>query len=68
MVKKAQLRWHTLRDAAEILAVSPDALRKQLERRVQRAADGGTEASIDGVRGRKFGVRWRVCLGQAWTQ
>ncbi len=62
------LRWYALRDAAQILAVSPAALRKQLERRARRVADGAVEASIDGVRGRKFANRWRVSLGRAWTE
>jgi hypothetical protein len=51
------LRWYALRDAAQILAVSPAALRKQLERRARRVADEAVEASIDGVRGRKFANR-----------
>ena len=59
---------HALRDAAQILAVSPAALRKQLERRAGRVADGAVEANIDGVRGRKFANRWRVSFGQAWTK
>ena len=60
-------RWYPLREAAAILAVSPDALRKQFERHVQRAKDGGIEARIDGVRARKFANRWRVSFGTAWT-
>lgn len=62
------LRWYALRDAAEILSISPGALRKQLERRTQRAADGGVEAQVDGVRRRKFANRWRVSFGQPWTE
>ena len=61
-------RWYTLRDAARILGISPGALRKVLERRATRAADGGTEASVDGVRGRLFTNRWRVSFGEAWTE
>ena len=60
-------RWYALRDAAAILGLSPDGLRKQLERRAQRAPDGGTEAVIDGVRARKFSNRWRVSFGAAWS-
>lgn len=69
MLTKAQtpLRWYALRDAAQILCVSPAALRKLLERRVRRAVDGGVEAVIDGVRARKFANRWRVSFGEAWT-
>jgi hypothetical protein len=62
------LRWYPLRDAAAILSVSADALRKQFERRVERAPDGGTEARIDGVRARKFANRWRVSFGKPWTE
>ena len=70
MTKKAcpVLQWYPLRDAAAILSVSPDALRKQLERRVQRANDGGIEARLDGVRARKFANRWRVSFGKPWTE
>ena len=62
------LRWFSLRDAAAILSVSPDALRKQFERCAERAPDGGTEACIDGVRARKFANRWRVSFGKPWTE
>lgn len=53
--KQAPLRWYTLNDAAERLALSVDALRRQFERRARRAPDGGVEANIDSVRARKFG-------------
>jgi hypothetical protein len=65
--KDAAPRWYPLRDAATILSVTPSALRKQLERKAVRAADGGTEAVVDGVRARKFANRWRVSFGKAWT-
>jgi len=64
----APRRWYPLRDAARILCVTPGALRKLLERRIQRAADGGIEAMVDGVRGRKFANRWRVSFDKAWTE
>lgn len=64
----APIRWYTPRDAAALLSVSPEALRKRLERHAFAAADGGTEAQIDGVRGRKFGNQWRVALGPSWTE
>jgi hypothetical protein len=60
------LQWFALRDAADILSVSPEALRKQFERKARRTADGGVEADVDGVRARKFANRWRVCFGDAW--
>lgn len=64
----APLRWYALRDAAPLLGVSVGALRKLLERRAIRAADGGVEAHVDGVKARKFANRWRVSLGPAWTE
>jgi len=60
------LQWHALRAAAAILDVSPEALRKQFERKARRVQDGGTEADVDGVRARKFANRWRVSFGEAW--
>jgi hypothetical protein len=60
-------RWYPLRDAAAFLRVTPNALRKQLERRAVQAADGGVEAQVDGVRARKFANRWRVSFGRVWT-
>lgn len=59
-------RWYSVRDAAELLATSAPALRKQIERRAQRASDGGVEASFDGVRARKFANRWRVSFSRSW--
>jgi NAD+--asparagine ADP-ribosyltransferase len=62
------LYWYALREAADILDVSPEALRRKLERRVQHAADGVKEARVDGIRARKFGNHWRVSFGKAWTE
>jgi hypothetical protein len=61
-------RWYALRDAASMLSVTPAALRKQMERKAQRAPDGVTEARLDGVRGRKFAGRWRVSFDRSWTE
>jgi hypothetical protein len=58
--------WYPLRDAANVLGISPEALRKQFERRARQAPDGGVEAEVDGVRARKFANRWRVSFGEAW--
>ena len=66
--KRIVPNWLTLREAAQRLALTPDALRRQLERRAKRAPDGGTESIIDGVRGRKFGTQWRVTFGARWTE
>lgn len=49
-----------------MLGTSPDALRRMLERRAVKAADGGIEADVNGVRGRKLGRIWRVRLSEAW--
>ena len=59
-------RWVSLGRAAAFLGMNTAALRKALERRATRAADGGTEASVDGVRARKFGRLWRVRFSEAW--
>jgi hypothetical protein len=47
--------------------MSPDALRKKLDRNSYLAPDGVVEASIDGVRGRKFGRLWRVSFSARWA-
>jgi len=64
----AVLRWYPLRDAAPLLGVSADALRRLFERRAELAADGTTEAHVDGIRARKFANRWRVSFGKLWTE
>ncbi len=60
-------RWLSLPAAAALLDMSPDALRRAVERHAIRAPDGGIEATIDGVRARKFGRRWRVCFSERWA-
>jgi hypothetical protein len=47
--------------------VDPAALRKALDRRATRTADGGIEAELDGVHARKLGRLWRVALSAAWS-
>jgi hypothetical protein len=54
-------------EAALRLALSPRALRKALEHRAHRGADGGITAAWDGVFARKLGRRWRVALGAGWS-
>ena len=61
-------RWLVVEEAAVFLSLSPDALRKSLERAAVRVADGGIEAHLDGVRGRKLGRRWRVQMSAAWSE
>ena len=59
-------RWTSVDVAAEFLGTTATALRRTLERRVLRAADGGIEANGDGVRARKFGRLWRVQFSASW--
>lgn len=62
-------RWFALRDAATVLGLSAEALRKKLERSNPcLGADGVLEARLDGVVARKFGGCWRVALGAGWTE
>lgn len=61
-------RWFPLRDAAAALGVTPGALRKLLERHAAKAADGGVEARIDGIRARKLTNRWRVSFSKPWLE
>jgi hypothetical protein len=58
--------WLSVAKAADLLDLSPTALRRTLERRTVRACDGGTEAHVDGVRARKFGRLWRVRFSGSW--
>ena len=60
-------RWLSVAEAAAFLSMTDDALRKALERRSVRAADGSIEAEFDGVRGRKLGRGWRVQLSERWS-
>ena len=60
-------RWVSIETAASILSLSAAALRRSIERRAQRVADGGIEARLDGIRARKLGRIWRVSLGASWT-
>jgi hypothetical protein len=48
--------------------MSPGSLRKALERRARRTADGGVEAELDGLRARKLANRWLVSLGPYWAR
>jgi len=63
---RAGAPWVTLEQAAAHLGMNAPALRKAFERRAVRATDGATEASVDGVRARKFGRTWRVRFSEAW--
>ncbi|MDI3291001.1 hypothetical protein [Polyangium sp. 15x6] len=59
-------KWVSLEKAASHLGLNAAALRKTLERRALRSADGVTEAALDGVSARKFGRLWRVRFSEAW--
>jgi hypothetical protein len=67
MITSLLTQWVSLQSAAQVLGMTPAALRKSLDRRAARTSDGGIEAEIDGVRGRKFGRLWRVVFSPAWT-
>lgn len=67
MTAPTPVRWVSLPVAAEVLGMTAAALRKALDRKAMRTADGGIEAELDGVRGRKLGRLWRVTLSAAWT-
>lgn len=58
--------WLSITNAAELLDVRPEALRRRIERAARLAADGVMEAEVDGVRARKLGRSWRVHLGSGW--
>jgi len=59
--------WLSVKTAAEYLDMSPDALRRTLERHAVRAPDGGVEANVDGIRARKFGRLWRIQFSSRWS-
>ncbi|TKC98600.1 hypothetical protein [Polyangium fumosum] len=59
--------WVSIKTAADFLDMSPDALRRSIERHAVRAPDGGIESNIDGVRARKFGRLWRVQFSSRWS-
>jgi hypothetical protein len=61
------IHWISLQSAADVLGMTPGALRKILERNAHRAHDGVTEADFNGVRARKLGRLWRVTLSSSWT-
>jgi len=63
MKSSTPLSWVPLRDAALTLGLSPNALRKQLDRNVKRAGDGGVRAHSGELRARKVANRWRILLG-----
>ena len=67
MIGMAQMTWLSVQSAVDILGLTPAALRKSLDRRAALTGDGGIEAEVYGVRGRKFGRLWRVMLSPAWT-
>jgi hypothetical protein len=67
MTHVALPRWMSLPCAAEVLGMTPGALRKILERHARRGQDGVTEAQVSGVWARKLGRIWRVSLSSAWS-
>lgn len=65
--RTANARYLPLRDAAELISMTPGALRKLCERNTRTANDGATQAAFDGLLARKVGGRWRVALSELWT-
>lgn len=59
-------RWRSLETVAALLDETPDGLRKKIERRRKKGADGVAEAKLDGLRARKLGGRWKVMLSKDW--
>ena len=68
MTNAAFPRWLALQAAADVLGMTPGALRKILERRARRGPDGVTEAQVSGMQARKLGRLWRVRLSAAWIE
>lgn len=58
--------WVSIEVAANVLGITPDALRKSIDRRARKMSDGGIEAHVDGLRARKFGRRWKVQRDGVW--
>jgi len=55
--------WLSLGRAAQILDISPAALRKRLERLAKKRADGMVYTPLtDGVEARKLGKLWKLRL------
>ncbi len=59
--------WVSVRVAASHLGFSVVSLRRVIERNARRSADGGIEATFDGLRAKKLGRTWRVALGDRWA-
>lgn len=59
--------WVSIATAAAFLDLSPDRLRKTVERHA-RKVDGAIESNVDGVFARKFGRLWRVRFSASWTR
>lgn len=59
--------WVSIATAAAFLDLSPDRLRKTVERHA-RKVDGAIESNVDGVVARKFGRLWRVRFSASWTR
>ena len=61
--------WMSLEEAAPRLGVSTEALKKRLQLVAKRSTtDGAIEARpAPGIKGRKLGRFWRVCLSEGWA-
>jgi hypothetical protein len=59
--------WVSVDVASRFLSLAPGRLRRTLERRATRDADGHVVVRMDGIVGRKFGRLWRLKFAACWT-
>lgn len=60
--------WMSLDVAAKTLGLSSEALKKRLQQAVKNAPDGSVESRpTPGIKARKLGRYWRVCLSEGWA-
>jgi hypothetical protein len=60
--------WVSVDVAAQFLSLAPGRLRRTLERRATRDADGHVVVSMDGIVARKLGRLWRLKFAACWTE
>jgi len=67
-MQSAERHWLSVARVALLLDLTPDALRRRLERKTTIGEDGAIEAHFDGIHARKVGRLWRVSLGPEWLE
>jgi hypothetical protein len=60
--------WVSVDVAAQFLSLAPGRLRRTLERRATRDADGHVVVRMDGIVARKLGRLWRLKFAACWTE